>query len=47
MENIKAMEMRDILGLQDEERCLYIPNGFVVDIVKFMRAKKYLLKKKT
>ena len=47
MENIKAMEMRDILGLQDEERCLYIPDGFVVDIVKFMRAKKYLLKKKT
>ncbi|WP_291631371.1 hypothetical protein, partial [Clostridium sp.] len=47
MENIKAMEMRDMLGLQDEERCLYIPDGFVVDIVKFMRAKKYLLKKKT
>ena len=47
MENIKAMEMRDILGLQDEERCLYIPDKFVSDIVKFMRAKKYLLKKKT
>ena len=47
MENIKAMEMRDILGLQDKERCLYIPDGFVADIVKFMRAKKYLLKKKT
>ena len=47
MENIKVMEMRDMLGLQDEERCLYIPNGFVSDIVKFMRAKKYLLKKKT
>lgn len=40
MENIKAMEMRDILGLQDKERCLYIPDGFVADIVKFMRAKK-------
>ena len=47
MENIKAMEMKDILGLQDEKRCLYIPDGFVSDIVKFMRAKKYLLKKKT
>ena len=30
MENIKAMEMKDILGLQDEERCLYIPNGFIL-----------------
>ena len=47
MENIKAMEMKDILGLQDEERFLYVPYKFVSDIVKFMRAKKYLLKKKT
>lgn len=47
MENIKVMEMRDMLGLQDKERCLYIPDGFVVDIVKLMRERKYLLKKKT
>ena len=34
MENTKTMEMKDILGIQDEERCLYIPNGLVSDIVK-------------
>ena len=44
MENTKTMEMKDILGLQDEERCLYIPDKFVSDIVKFMIYKIYFVK---
>ena len=47
MEKIKNIGIGDILDLQNENQCLYVPDKFVSDIVKFMRAKKYLLKKKT
>ena len=47
MEKIKNIGISDILDLQNESQCLYVPDKFVSDIVKFMRAKKYLLKKKT
>ena len=46
MEKI-MLNISDVLDLRNKEEALYIPDKFVSDIVKFMRAKKYLLKKKT
>ena len=46
MESMK-LRVSDVLDLRNKEKCLYIPDIFVVDVVKFMRAKKYLLKPKT
>lgn len=46
MEKI-MLNISDVLDLRNKEEALYVPDKFVSDIVKFMRAKKYLLKKKT
>lgn len=46
MEKI-MLNISDVLDLRNKEEALYIPDKFISDIVKFMRAKKYLLKKKT